>query len=164
MAQVCSARLSQSDWRVSLRRGDHMGGGQPVQCTVQYSTGPAHCTLYCRKQTQKELLCPDDSTVSVFTLTWVLNSCSKQAQCVQSAIQLYCWLLCPCLGPAQHTSHKSHSPRRAPRPCFSAPRPRREIQIDQQQERRSVGMEHMKQGGDNPSYDPLTVIRAKQNM
>ena len=106
MAQVCSARLSQSDWRVSLRRGDHMGGGQPVQCTVQYCTGPAHCTLYCRKQTQKELLCPDDSTVSVFTLTRVPSRCSKQAQCVQSAIQLYYWLLCLCLGPAPHHTNR----------------------------------------------------------
>ena len=167
-----------SSWRRSALRDCHSPTGE-FHCgavtiwavgslySVQYSTGPAHCTLYCRKQTHQELLCPDDSTVSVFTLTRGPSRCSKQARCLQSALQLYCWLLCLRLGPAPHTSHKSHSPRRAPRPCFSAPRPRREIQIDQQQERRSVGMEHMEQleqGGDNPSYDPLTVIRAKENM
>ena len=140
-----------------------MGGGQSVQCTVQYRPGTLYTVLQ-ETNTSGALLCPDDSTVSVFTLTRVSSRCSKQAQCLQSVLQLYCWLLCLRLGPALHTSHKSHSPRRAPRPCFSAPRPRREIQIDQQQERRSVGMEHMEQGGDNPSYDPLTVIRAKENI
>ena len=169
-----------SSWRRSALRDCHSPTGE-FHCgavtiwavgglySVQYSTGPAHCTLYCRKQTHQELLCPDDSTVSVFTLTRVPSRCSKQASMSAKCSTVVLLAALPASGPspAYITQIAFSTPR--PPPVFfraqaTARNPDRSATGEEKCWEMVEHMEQLEQGGDNPSYDPLTVIRAKQNM